>query len=89
VQTKNKVGFVQTLIYHMKQMECGVIGDVSSRVPGLGKQPKNQKGLSIRPKKVRGMVWKTSRGNSCHAAGRPYTEVWRESGRIQEPGGKV
>jgi hypothetical protein len=32
VQTQNNVGFMTMLIYHMKQMECGVVGNVSSRV---------------------------------------------------------
>jgi hypothetical protein len=39
VQTQNKVGFVNKLIYHIKQMECGVIGNVGSRVLELSKQP--------------------------------------------------
>jgi len=32
VQTQTKVGFMETLIYHMKNMECGAVGDVCSRV---------------------------------------------------------
>jgi hypothetical protein len=42
VQTRNKVGFMESLIYQAKQMECGVIGHVSSRVLELHKQPPEQ-----------------------------------------------
>ena len=43
-KTQTKVGFVQTLIYHMKHMECGVVGDVCSRVLELVSNPRTRKG---------------------------------------------
>ena len=57
-QTRIEVGFVQTLMYHKKQMEVGLIGYVSSRILELNKQSENKKRLPLGLKQICRMVRK-------------------------------
>ena len=52
-------------------MECGVVGNVSSRILELSKQSENEKRLPVRPKQIHRMVRQTSRKNPRNETGRP------------------
>jgi hypothetical protein len=51
-QTQTKVDLVQNLMDHMKPMEYGIIGVVSSNIFGFSEQSKNKKGLQVWSKGV-------------------------------------